>query len=148
LHGIDDFVRCIAHATPMQLIEMERSGGSAECIQHLSIHLRIPVMRVCEIVGAPKSTLQNRVAQGKPIAGIVGQTALGIAKLLSNAQAIVDDSTAAAAKNFDTAKWLGRWIELPQPGLAGRRPAELISTPTEREVVSRRLGSIQSGAYQ
>ncbi|MDH5540593.1 MAG: MbcA/ParS/Xre antitoxin family protein, partial [Rhizobacter sp.] len=36
----------------------------------------------------------------------------------------------------------------PQPSLGGRRPAELIDTPTGIEVVSRLLGSIESGSYQ
>ena len=69
-------------------------------------------------------------------------------KLLGIAQSIVNNSTAAEAKAFDAAKWLGQWIEQPQPALGGRRPADLISTPTGVEVVARLLGSLESGAYQ
>ena len=39
-------------------------------------------------------------------------------------------------------------IERPQPALGGRKPADLIDTPTGVEVVARLLGSIESGAYQ
>lgn len=35
----------------------------------------------------------------------------------------------------------------PSP-LGGRKPADLIDTPTGVEVVARLLGSIESGAYQ
>jgi uncharacterized protein (DUF2384 family) len=52
------------------------------------------------------------------------------------------------AKGFDAAKWLGRWLEQPQPALGGRKAADLIDTPTGVEVVARLLGSIESGAYQ
>jgi uncharacterized protein (DUF2384 family) len=64
------------------------------------------------------------------------------------AQEIVRDSTATEAQGFDAAKWLGRWIERPQPSLGGRKPADLLDTSTGVEIVARLLGSIQSGAFQ
>ena len=73
---------------------------------------------------------------------------LGMVKLLGIAQEIVANSTAREAKTFDATKWLGQWIERPQPALGGRRPADLLDTPTGVQVVARLLGSIESGAYQ
>lgn len=67
-------------------------------------------------------------------------------KLLGIAQDIVANSTAPEAKVFDAAKWLGQWIERPQPSLGGRKPADLIDTPTGVEMVARLLGAIESGA--
>ena len=75
------------------------------------------------------------------------QTAIGMIKLLSIAQDIVENSTATEAQNFDAAKWLGQWIETPQPALGGLKPADLIDTPTGVAIVARVLGSLQSGAY-
>jgi len=89
-----------------------------------------------------------KAAGGKMIAGGAGQAAIGMVKLLGIAQEIVANSTATEAKGFDAAKWLGQWIERPQPSLGGRRPADLLDTPTGVEVVARLLGSIESGAYQ
>ena len=60
---------------------------------------------------------------------------------------IVQDSTAAEAKNFDTVKWLGQWIERPQPALGGSKPADYLDTPTGVEIVSKLLGAMRSGAY-
>jgi len=57
-------------------------------------------------------------------------------------------TTASEAKMFDATKWLGQWIERPQPALGGRKPADLLDTPTGVELVARLLGSIESGAYQ
>jgi len=73
---------------------------------------------------------------------------IAMAKLLGLAREIVANSTAAEAKDFDSVAWLGRWIETAQPALGGRKPADLIDTPTGVEMVAKLLGSIESGAYQ
>jgi putative toxin-antitoxin system antitoxin component (TIGR02293 family) len=108
----------------------------------------IPAVRIFDIVGIPKATAEKKVAAKQPISGAGGQAALGLARLLAIARSIVENSTAAEAKDFDVAKWLGRWIERPQPGLGGRKPADLIGTPTGLDMVARVLGAIESGAYQ
>lgn len=87
-------------------------------------------------------------AAKEPIAGAGGQAALGLARLLAIARSIVENSTAAQAKDFDVGKWLGQWIERPQPALGGRKPADLIGTPTGLDMVAKVLGAIESGAYQ
>jgi uncharacterized protein (DUF2384 family) len=92
--------------------------------------------------------VERKVAEGGLLSGSGGRAALGIAKLLGIASEIVQDSTAPEAQGFDTAKWLGQWLETPQPALGGRKPAELVETPTGLEVVTRLLGAIRSGAYQ
>ena len=71
-----------------------------------------------------------------------------IDRLLPIAQEMVANSKAARARGYDAAKWLGVWIERPQPALGGRKPADLIDTPTGIEVVARLLGSIESGTVQ
>jgi len=68
-------------------------------------------------------------------------------RLLAVAREIVANSDSARAKDFDTAKWLGSWIEKPQPALGGRRPAEMLDTPTGIETVVKLLGALESGAY-
>lgn len=71
-----------------------------------------------------------------------------MAKLLAKAQEIVANSTATEAKNFDAAEWLGKWLQMPQPALGGRKPSELVNTPAGLEAVLRLMGAIESGAYQ
>jgi uncharacterized protein (DUF2384 family) len=68
-------------------------------------------------------------------------------RLLALAQAIVDNSTAPEAEAFDTAAWLDRWIQLPQPALGGRRPAELMDSVEGFRAVARTLGAIESGVF-
>ena len=146
--GIDDFVASVHAANPMQLIETERAGVASIFVKDLAKRMDIPAQRMFEILGVPKATAEKKVAAGELLAGSGGRAALGIARLLGIVKEIVDDSTAGEAKGFDTAKWLGQWLERPQPALGGRKPAALIDTPTGLEVVARLLGAIQSGAYQ
>lgn len=145
--GVQRFVRQIRNATPMQLVEVERTGVSGILLKDMARQINIPVLRLYDIVGVPKATAEKKASENQVIAGAGGQAAIGMARLLGIAQAIVDNSTSTRARNFDAAQWLGRWIELPQPALGGRKPADLLDTPTGISVVARVLGAIESGAF-
>lgn len=146
--GVDAFVSRFASATPMEIVEVERQGVDSMFLKDLSKRMDIPAVRMFDIVGIPKATAEKKVAAKEAIAGASGQAALGLARLLAMAKSMVENSTAAEAKDFDEARWLGQWIERPQPALGGRKPADLISTPTGMEMVAKVLGAIESGAYQ
>ena len=146
--GVDAFVTSFAKATPMEIVEVERHGIDSIFLKDLSKYMDVPAVRIFDIVGIPKATAEKKVAAKELIAGAGGQAALGLARLLAIAKGIVENSTAAEAKDFDVAKWLGHWIERPQPALGGRKPADLIGTPTGLDMVTRVLGAIESGAYQ
>jgi putative toxin-antitoxin system antitoxin component (TIGR02293 family) len=132
----------------MQTYEAELRGVDSLLLKDLAKRMDIPAVRIFQIVGIPKATAERKTAAQEPITGAAGQAALGLTRLLGLAKGIVADSTAEAAKDFDAARWLGRWIERPQPALGGRKPADLIATPTGLEMVARLLGAIESGAYQ
>jgi putative toxin-antitoxin system antitoxin component (TIGR02293 family) len=146
--GVDDYVRQVARATPLELVEIERQGVLGSFIKDLSRRMEIPSSRIFTILGVPKATAEKKAAAGERVEGRGGQAAIGMVKLLGIAQEIVANSTASGAKTFDATKWLGQWIERPQPALGGRKPADLLDTPTGVELVARLLGSIESGAYQ
>lgn len=146
--GVDDFVHQVSIATPLQLVETERKGVAGRFLKDIAKRMEIPAARVFTMVGVPKATAEKKAAAGEVVSGSGGQAAIGIARLLGIAQAIVSNSTAAQAKGFDSAKWFGQWLERPQPSLGGRMPADLLDTPTGIAVVARLLGAIESGSYQ
>jgi putative toxin-antitoxin system antitoxin component (TIGR02293 family) len=146
--GVDAYVQEVGSATPMEIVEIERHGVQGVFLKDLSKRMSLPTTRIFAILGVPKATAEKKAASGEFVTGAGGQAAVGMIKLLGIARDIVDNSTAGDARNFDSAKWLGKWIERPQPALGGRKPADLIDTPTGVEVVARLLGSIESGAYQ
>lgn len=146
--GVGEFVTRIHSADPLQLVATERDGVASMFVKDLAGELGIPAQRMFSILGVPKATAEKKIASGKLLAGSGGRAALGIARLLGMAQAMVGESTAPGARNFDAARWLGEWLERPQPALGGRKPADLIDTPTGLAVVTRLLGAVASGAYQ
>jgi putative toxin-antitoxin system antitoxin component (TIGR02293 family) len=146
--GVDDYIRQVARATPLQLVEIERQGVLGSFIKDLSKRMEIPSSRIFTILGVPKATAEKKAAAGERVEGSGGQAAIGMVRLVGIAQQIVANSTAREARTFDATKWLGQWIERPQSALGGRKPAELLDTPTGTELVARLLGSIESGAYQ
>ena len=146
--GVDAYVQTVRKATPNELVLLERQGVQGTFIKDLSKSLDLASTRLYSILGVPKATLEKKAAAGELVTGRGGQSAIGMIKLLGIAQDLVDNSTASGAIGFDAAKWLGKWIETPQPALDGRKPADYIDTPTGISIVARILGSIQSGAYQ
>jgi putative toxin-antitoxin system antitoxin component (TIGR02293 family) len=127
---------------------MERHGVAGRVVKELARRLEMPAVRVFDMLGVPKATVEKKALTGDVVSGSGGQAALGVAKLIGMVEDIVANSTAKEARQFDAAKWLGQWLERPQPSLGGRKPAELIDTPTGVEVVARLLGAVESGAYQ
>lgn len=145
---VEDFVDAVRDADPVQLVEIERHGVEGRLLSELSERMDIPTTRMYSILGIPSATGNRKTkAPGALVDGRAGIVTLGMVKLLGIAQDIVDNSTAEEAKDFDTMKWLGQWIERPQPALGGRKPADFLDTPTGQDIVARLLGAIQSGAY-
>ena len=145
--GIDAYLKQVHEATPMQMVEMERAGVAGAFITDLSKRMELPSSRVFSMLRIPPATAARKSVAGGVVDGRAGLAAIGMIKLLRIAQDIVHDSTAAEASNFDTVKWLGQWIERPQPALGGRKPADYLDTPTGVEIVAQLLGAMRSGAY-
>ena len=147
-HGLEAFLKQVNEATPMQLVEIERHGVASAFIVDLSERMELPTSRVYAMLRIPKATAARKNAAGEVIDGRAGHSVIGMVRLLGIAKDIVDDSTAERAKGFDVVRWMGQWIERPQPSLGGHKPSELIDTPTGLEMVARVLGALRSGAYQ
>ncbi|MFD2452378.1 antitoxin Xre/MbcA/ParS toxin-binding domain-containing protein [Ideonella paludis] len=145
--GVDDFVQQLAVATPLQLVATERHGVAGACSKISRGAWRYR-RRACSPSWVCPRPRPKKSAAGDVVSGSGGQAALGMARLLGMAQEMLAQSTAPEAEGFDSAKWLGQWLERPQPALGGRKPADLLDTPTGLKVVTRLLGAIHSGAYQ
>jgi uncharacterized protein (DUF2384 family) len=145
--GVRIFTEKFSRATTTQMVDVERRGVNGVLLKDLAKELNLPAVSFFKMLGVPKATAEQKASSGEVIAGAGGQAALGMVKLLAIAKEIVESSTSPDAKRFDTAKWLGQWIERPQPSLGGKKPSEFLDTPTGIGVVARLLGAIESGAY-
>jgi putative toxin-antitoxin system antitoxin component (TIGR02293 family) len=146
--GLDEFVADVSAANAVQLAWVERNGVSGVFLKDLSARTNITFQRISEILGIPRATAADKAKTGAAITGAGSHAAVGFARLLARAQQIVDNSTAVEADEFDVPRWLGEWIEIPQPSLGGRRPADLLDTPSGLDAVMRVIGALESGAYQ
>lgn len=57
----------------------------------------------------------------------------------------LDATVSEVLRMTGASRWLGEWIRKPQPALGGRKPEELLDTPTGLDAVMHVLGAIQSG---
>lgn len=146
--AFDACVQRVSAADAMERAELEREGITGNVLKELPIRLQLPAMRLYAMLGLPKATAARKIAATERLTGSSAHAAIGLLGLLVVAQRMVDDSTAAEAVGFDTAAWLGSWLELPQPALGGRRPGDLIDTPAGIAMVARVLGAIESSSYQ
>lgn len=146
--GVDAYVREVAVAEPLQLVGIEREGVEAGFVKDLARRMDVPASRLFAILGVPRATAEKKASAKERIGGIGGVAALGLIRLLGLAQQIAAASTHPDAAKLDVPRWLGQWIEQPQPALGGRRPADLLDTPTGADMVARLLGSMASGTYQ
>ena len=146
--GVRSFGAKVFDASSLEMVELERAGVRGSLLKDLASEMAIPASRLYQIIGMPKATAEKKAAADEMIAGAAGQAVLGLLKLLALAHSVVANSLAKEAKGFDAAKWLGQWIERPQPALGGKRPSDLLDTPTGAVVVARLLGASESGAYQ
>ena len=146
--GILEFTRKVNRAGPMEIVELERHGVRGDFLKDLSRHMSIPASRFYTIIGLPKATAEKKAAEQALVSGSSGHSAIAITKLIGMVEAIATSGSPVKPADFDAAKWLGKWIERPQPALGGCAPADLLGTPTGIEIVARLLGAMQSGAYQ
>ena len=141
--GVRSYLDKVRAAPPVQMIALERQGVSAIFLDDLARQLGLPRERLLHILGVPQSSDRRQNIVGAP-----AMAAIAMVSLMETAQHIADMSTAEEAATFDTARWLGAWIERPHPLLKGSKPSDFLDTPTGAKVVERLLGAMLSGAYQ
>jgi len=134
-------------AEPMDQVELEREGLPAGVVASLAQVMAVPRVRIFEMMDLPRATMEKKISDDEVLTGVANRRALNLLRLLAHAREILKDSTSAAADRFDVARWLGRWIETPQPALGGKKPAELLDTEIGASMVDRTLGAMRSGAY-
>ncbi len=145
--AIRDFTDSVSRASPLSLVELERQGVPARLFNDLRAEMGLSSARMGEIFKFPRSTLASKIKSKAPLKGREGLATIKMVKLLAQAQRIVDNSTSDQAEGFDTAHWLGQWLEQPQPALNGLRPSDLLDTETGTQMVHQLLGAMESGAY-
>ena len=135
----------VFRAEPLTRVKMIKEGLPADFLDQLSRRMNMPKERLLPALGIARATASRRVREAKPLSSDDSERALGMARLVGQVQAMVDES--GDPQGFDAAHWLAQWLEAPLPALSGQCPAELMDTAEGQAIVSNLLARMQSGTY-
>lgn len=144
-----EYRRALRSAPIKEKILIEREGVPYGIVKTLLDETGLSATDFQRAVKMPKATFSKKMKDRSTFAGSTGHSVVGLLELINK----VEDILAAQADNpeakgFDVERWVGEWIQQPQPALGGFAPADIMDTPTGRASVMRVLGALQSGAYQ
>ncbi|WP_235579384.1 antitoxin Xre-like helix-turn-helix domain-containing protein [Pseudorhodoferax sp. Leaf274] len=135
----------VFRAEPLARVRMIKAGLPADYLDQLARRMKMPKERLLPTLGIAPATVSRKVRQALPLSSDDSERALGMARLVGQVQAMVEES--GDPEGFDAAQWLAQWMEEPLPSLGGARPSELMDTSEGQAMVSNALARMQSGAY-
>lgn len=142
--GIYSFVD-VFRAEPLTRVRMIKDGLPADYLDQLSRRMKMPKERLLPTLGIAPATVSRKVREAKPLSSDDSERALGMARLVGQVEAMVEDS--GNPEGFSAAEWVAQWLEEPLPALGGRRPSDLMDTAEGQAMVSNLLARMQGGAY-
>ncbi|MDR2332039.1 MAG: DUF2384 domain-containing protein [Burkholderiaceae bacterium] len=133
---------------PRERVNVVKHGLLADSIADLAGAMHISEGSTKYMLGLPDSTISRKIKLGQPLAQDQGERVLGMIRLIGLTEQIVaDHGDPDQAAGFDAARWLGEWIERPQPSLGMKKPSEYLDTATGLEMVETLLKRIAVGAF-
>lgn len=130
---------------PTERVATAKRGVPATYLAHLAKATGEPKERVIALLGLSRATVDRKARENRPLSVVESERVLGLAKVIGQAQAMVDESGDPAG--FDAARWLASWLERPLPALGGRAPAGFMDTAEGQQIVSDLLARARGGAY-
>lgn len=125
---------------PYERVMIVETGLPAGAVGALAERMGVSKKKLARILGFRVARIKRCVREGKRLTSDESDRVLGIARLIGQAQVIVEES--GNPEGFDAIAWLVEWLETPQPAL-GQAPAGFMDTVEGQECVA----NFQSGAY-
>ena len=132
-------------ADPIERVDLVKQGVPAKAVDAMAKRMAIPKERLVTTLGLARATVDRKARQNQPLSSDESSRVLGMARLVGQVQAMVEES--GEPKDFNAAEWVASWLERPLPALDGRRPAELMDTPDGQGLVSNLVARMQTGTY-
>ena len=139
-----DFLHAF-QADAMERVRIVKRGVPAGVIDTMAKRMGMPKEKLIVTLGLARATIDRKARDSKPLSPDEGSKVLGMARLVGQVQAMIEESGEAAG--FDAAGWVAGWLDQPLPALGGQRPAELMDTAEGQGLVSQLVARMQSGAY-
>jgi uncharacterized protein (DUF2384 family) len=137
--------RELYHTTPVDRIDLIRSGVNAADFKNFVSRLDIQQEKECWTLPPPPSTARPaamnrcRAKTAKKSSAWPNSSARSKRCWRNRAIPLMQD--------FDATRWLTHWMEEPIPALGGASPADYMDTIEGQEMISRLLATMQTGAY-
>lgn len=141
---VTSFVK-VYETDAMERVRIVKQGVPAGAVDAIARRMAIPKEKLVGTLGLARATIDRKVRENKPLSSDESSRVLGMARLVGQVQAMVEES--GRAQGFNAAEWVARWLERPLPALDGQRPADLMDTPEGQGLVSQLVSRMQSGAY-
>ena len=135
----------VYRATPAERIKMIKGGIPATVVKYLFTELAMAQSMGFEALKLSAATVNRKALQDVDLSVDEGERVIGMAKLIGQVQAMVQDS--GDPEGFDAPAWTSRWLREPLPALGGARPVDFMDTMEGQAMVSNVLAQSQSGAY-
>lgn len=137
--------RQVFEADAMERVRIVKLGVPASVVDVMAKRMAMPKERLVGTLGLARATIDRKARENKPLSSDESSRVLGMARLVGQVQAMVEES--GNPQGFNAAEWVARWLERPLAALGGQRPAELMDTPEGQGIVSQIVARMQSGAY-
>lgn len=135
----------VFRAEPLARVRWIKQGLPANFLDQLSREMNMPKERLLPALGIAQATVSRKVRESKPLSSDDSERALGMARLVGQVEAMVEES--GDPVGFNAAEWVAQWLEEPLAALGGQRPADLMDTSEGQAIVANVLARMQSGAY-
>lgn len=140
--------RELYHATPVDRIDLIRSGVNAADFKNFVSRLDIQQEKVFTMLDIATATVNRKASRNESLSREDSEKIVGMAKLFGQVEAMLEESgDPDLMRDFDAARWLTHWMEEPIPALGGATPADYMDTIEGQEMISRLLATMQTGAY-
>ena len=130
---------------PLERIARIKRGVPAAEAKRIFADLQVGQGEASKALKLSQATINRKAQQHKPLTPDESERVIGMAKLVGQLQAMVED--AGDAEGFDAMAWLSQWLREPVPALGGVRPFDLLDTMEGQALVSRTLAQMEGGAY-
>ena len=132
-------------ADPIEHITLVKQGVPATAADQLAKRMNMSKDKLLLTLGLARATVDRNVRSNKPLSTQDSSRLIGMARLVGQVQAMVEES--GHAEGFDAGTWLAQWLEEPLPALAGSKPSAYMDTSEGQAMVAGLLARMQSGAY-
>jgi putative toxin-antitoxin system antitoxin component (TIGR02293 family) len=126
-------------------VRLIKAGLAAADAKQILSGLALPSGVAMRALKLSPATMNRKIAQQQNLAPEESERVLGVAKLVGQVQAMIEES--GNREGFDAEAWVSKWLREPIPALGAQRPIDLLDTMEGQALVSETIARMQSGAY-